>query len=1764
MPDIQYRLAHLRDPGRQTCLHTQFESRVVQFPTALALCHQDACLTYLGLNQAANRVAHILRAWGVGPGSLVAVCIERSTDLVVAILGTLKAGAGYVPLDPLYPHERLAFMLHNAQPAALVTRARLERSLPEQTVPVLRLDRDLAVLAEAPDRNPNLPATADQLAYVIYTSGSTGQPKGVCVPHRGVSNLLADFDHRQVSGAGQAWSMWTSASFDVSVYEIFGALTSGGTLHLPPEEVRAEPAAFSAWLAARRIHSAYLPPFMVRDFAAWLHQPGHTSHLRRLLVGVEPIPDQVLKDIGAAIPGLTIINGYGPTETSICATALTLDDAPARTGNTPIGTAVHNTSTHVLDRSGHPVPSGQAGELFLGGTGVAWGYLYQPGLTAERFVPDPFSARPGARLYRTGDLVRELEDGQLEFLGRADHQVKIRGFRVEPGEIESVLRRQPEVLEAVVVAHERQPGDRRLVAYVVPDPTPAGQDSEKPASPRAGLVGDLRRYLADRLPSHMVPALFVVLPGLPVSPNGKLDRQALPAPDWQRPEVDTVYAPPATPTQVAVAATWCRVLGLARVGIHDDFFALGGHSLAVIQVMAQLRAETGIELPITALFDQPTVAALAATIDTRGPQGSAAWPNSAVATVDALETIQPAPRTGPLPLAVPQEQVWLLQQLYPDTRQYHFQATLRLRGQLDVAALAWSLQEIVHRHEIFRTTFPAPNGRPEQVIHEAWPVTLAPVDLRHLSPAERSAAVEAWLHQEFQRPFALDQLPLVRWTLLRLGPDEHILVHVEHHLVHDGWSFNLFLRELTTLYRAAVGGLPSPLPALSLQFADYAAWQQRWVHGTEAQAQLAYWRAQLHGGPGLLELPTDRPRPATPSFRGAAPRVELPLELCDALRAFSQREGVTLFMTMLTAFLIVLHRYTGQTDLVVGSGVANRRRREVEEVIGMLINMAVLRADLAGHPSVRALMQRVRACTLGAYENQELPFEKVVEALHPERNPSHNPIFQVAFSFHDSPMAELVWPGVQVELVEGLSNESAKFDLNVVAIPRREQRLGQRQDHAPAGITLAWEYSTDLFTASTIERMLGHYQRVLRAMVGDPEQAIDDLDLLDDAERQQVVSDWNATGAAWVSQCVHKQFEAQVTRRPEALALVMGDERLTYAALDARANRLGWYLRARGVGPEVRVAVCLARSPALVVAELAILKAGGAYVPLDPAYPTERLRTMIADAGAIVVLSQPEVLDRHPDLQRLAVPVLDLTTIQSELYRFAAENITSGVTLHNLAYVIYTSGSTGKPKGVAVEHGSLANLVGWHLASFGVTAADRATQMAGPGFDAAVWEIWPYLAAGAGIEIVPEETRLSARALRDWLVAQGSTIAFVPTPVAESLIGLTWPSPCVLRWLLTGGDRLHAYPAADLPFTLVNNYGPTENTVVATSGVVVANLASSETGAADSTATAASASAPSIGRAISNVRSYVLDGRGAPVPVGIPGELWLGGSGVARGYLGDPAQTADRFRPDPFGPAPGGRLYRTGDLVRWRAAGDLEFLGRVDDQVKVRGFRIELGEITAALQQHSGVQQAFVAAPRDEQGRPYLAAYVVPQDGQLGDASGLRDFLAARLPDHMLPAAWTFLDALPMTPNGKVDRKALPQPAQPASPGTALVPPRTALEETVATHWAAVLGLDQVGVFDNFFALGGHSLLAAELVARLRDACHVALPLRALFDAPTVAGLAAKLDEVAGEHTQSASPAVPSSMISRAALLAQLDELSDDEVDALLAELEAEGEEWDD
>jgi amino acid adenylation domain-containing protein len=699
--------------------------------------------------------------------------------------------------------------------------------------------------------------------------------------------------------------------------------------------------------------------------------------------------------------------------------------------------------------------------------------------------------------------------------------------------------------------------------------------------------------------------------------------------------------------------------------------------------------------------------------------------------------------------------------------------------------------------------------------------------------------------------------------------------------------------------------------------------------------------------------------------------------------------------------------------------------------------------------------------------------------------------------------------------------------------------------------------------------MIGHYQRVLRAMLANPEQAIDDLDLLDGAERQQVVSDWNATGAAWVPQCVHQQFEAQVTRRPEALALVMGDERLTYADLNVQANRLGWYLRARGVGPEVRVVVCLARSPALVVAQLAILKAGGAYVPLDPAYPTERLRTMIADAGAIVVLSQPEVLDRHPDLQRLAVPVLDLTTIQSELQGFTAEYVTSAVSQHNLAYVIYTSGSTGKPKGVAIEHGSLANLVGWHLASFGVTAADRATQIAGPGFDAAVWEIWPYLAAGAGIEIVPEETRLSAPVLRDWLVAQGSTIAFVPTPVAEGLIGLTWPSPCALRWLLTGGDRLHAYPAADLPFTLVNNYGPTENTVVATSGVVrgpdtVANLAASEAGAPDSAGPAASASAPSIGRPISNVRSYVLDGPGTPVPVGIPGELWLGGSSVARGYLGDPAQTADRFRPDPFGQAPGGRLYRTGDLVRWRAAGDLEFLGRVDDQVKVRGFRIELGEITAALQQHSGVQQAFVAAPRDEQGRPYLAAYVVPQDGQLGDASGLRDFLAARLPDHMLPAAWTFLAALPMTPNGKVDRKALPQPAPPASPGTAAVPPRTALEETVATHWAAVLGLDQVGVFDNFFALGGHSLLAAELVARLRDACHVALPLRALFDAPTVAGLAAKLDGMAGEHAQPASPAVPTTMTSRTALLAQLDDLSDDDVDALLAELGAAGEEWDD
>jgi amino acid adenylation domain-containing protein/FkbM family methyltransferase len=1377
----------------------------------------------------------------------------------------------------------------------------------------------------------------------MYTSGSTGTPKGVMVEHRQVLAFLHGFEQVAPGGEGCIGAAVCPFGFDVSVWECFSMLCFGGTLHIILAEVLTAPRQFVHYLVDHRITSAYIPPTLLSDVASHLEQRDQIV-LKRLLVGVEPLQQGTLQRFRNLSEQMHIVNGYGPTETTVCATLFSFRTATEPDHRTPIGTGIYGYEVYLVDANMQPVTMGIPGELLIGGAGLARGYINRPELTAERFIPHPFSTVPGACLYKTGDLARCLPDGNLEFLGRIDHQVKIRGFRIELGEIEVVLDQHPAVRQAVVLAREDFPGDKRLVAYVVLNQEQAPMSSE------------LRSFLRKQLPDYMVPSAFVLLDTLPLTRNGKVDRRALPTPDAVKSEFVEAFVTPRGPVEEVLAGIWAEVLGLERVSVHDSFFDLGGHSLKASQIIYRVRDALHIELPLRSIFETPSVAELATIIekDDRGDPSL------------QLSPIQSIPRDSDLPLSFSQERVWFIQQLEPTNIAYNFQVTLRLTGLLDVAALERSLSEIVRRHEIYRTTFPTIDGQPVQVIHQPQPVQLPMVELQALPEREREVEAQRLISKEIQKPFDLTQLPLIRWTLLSLSEQEHVLVHIEHHLLHDGWSFNVFLRELLELYQAFSVGAPSPLPDLAIQFVDFARWQRQWIQGQVAETHLAYWKEKLADSLPVLALPSDRPRPAVQSFQGAAAMVELPLNLCKLLRALSRQEGVTLFMTMLAAFVTLLHRYSGQHDLCVGSGIANRRGRETEGLIGMIINHVVLRTDLSGNPMVRELLDRVCEITLEASTHQDLPFEKVVDALQPKRDPSHNPLFQVSFSFHDAPMPDLELPGLTINIMPMLNNGSAKFDLNVIVIPHSEQRVGLRLGAEADGLTVGWEYNTDLFDETTITRMSGHYQTLLESIVADSTRRISDLPLFTEAERHQLLMEWNGTARDYPhDQCLHQLFEAQVERTPDTVAVVFEDEQLTYRDLNRRANQLAHHLRALGVGPEVLVGICMERSLEIIVGILGILKAGGAYVPLEPTYPKERLAFMLQDIQAPVLLAQEGLVGRLPEL---VAQVLCLDTAWEAITRESEQNPGGGAIADGLAYVIYTSGSTGRPKGVMNTHRGVCNRLRWMQDVHRLTATDRVLQKTPFSFDVSVWEFfWP-LATGARLIVARPGGHQDPAYLVKLIAAERiTTLHFVPAMLQQFLEEQGLETCHSMRRVMCSGEALSIALQqrffSRLDAELHNLYGPTE------AAIDVTYWACEREGNRQTVP---------IGRPIANTQIYLLDSYLQPVPIGVPGELHIGGTGLARGYLNRPELTAEQFIPHPFSDERGARLYKTGDLARYAPDGSIEFLGRLDDQLKIRGFRIEPEEIESVLYQQKGVYEAAVLAREDVSGDKRLVAYLVP------------------------------------------------------------------------------------------------------------------------------------------------------------------------------------------
>jgi amino acid adenylation domain-containing protein len=2141
-------------PGPE-CIHELFEQQVKRTPDAISVIFNGEQITYEELDRKANQLAHHLRALGVGAETLVGICTERSIKMVIGLLGILKAGGAYVPLDPAYPKERLAFVLEDASLPVLVTQTSLRDKLPEHRARAVYLDTEWDIIAQ--ERMDNLASGVREsnLAYVIYTSGSTGRPKGVAIEHRSPVVLLhwAKDAFVEEDWAGVLAS--TSICFDLSVFELFVPLSWGGkvilaenALHLPHLP------------AAEEVTLINTVPSAMTEL---LKADGVPASVRTVNLAGEALPGALVRRIYERDSIRQVFNLYGPSEDTTYSTYTLVERSD--TGSPTIGRPIANTQVSLLDANFQLVPVGLRGELHIGGAGLARGYLNRPDLTAEKFLPDPFSTEPGARLYRTGDVARYVEGGIIDFLGRMDNQVKIRGFRIELGEIEAVLRQHDAVKQALVVVREDIQGDKRLVAYVVPMTQSALRSHE------------LRDYLKEKLPDYMVPQAFVIMSAFPLTQNGKVDRRALPAPA-RRCASEGEFIAPRDPFEEEVAAIWASVLGLQEVGIHSNFFELGGHSLLGMQVISRLRNAFQIDLPVRRLFESPRVADLAECIRQERVE-------KMYMQAPPIEKIN---REGKLPLSFSQWRLWFLDQLMPDNSAYNIFQALRLTGPLDVEALRQSFNEIVRRHEVLRTYFAKEGEEPVQVIVPSLTLDLPLTDISSLPPSAQESSIRQMAIEEARRKFILAEVPLLRTTLLKLNDQAHVLFLNIHHIISDDWSVRVFIREISSLYKAFSGHLPSPLDELPIQYADFAQWQHQWLKGEVLESQLSYWMKQLSPPLPVLDLPTDRLRPAVQTHRGAHHQVELSASLTSDLKTMGFQEGTTLFMNLLAAYAAVLHRCSGQEDIIIGIPIANRTRVEIEGLIGFFVNLLVPRISVAGNPSYRELLQRVREVVLDAYDHQELPFEKLVEGLQLERDMSRPPVRQVAFSFTNArvqpvelphlkisplptetgmsklditlfmweqerklkgvieynadlfeaatiarfsdylkmtleemiahphqpilkfpplvkslqrppakkekirPIAEpiedksrtayaasnltegqlLFWfsqklrPEVQLyfdrvvttftingevdrphfqrafqklidhsdalrsvivevdgipqrkvrerlpfvvnyldfsdfsdppsvleewieeQLVNRSNLEKRLFDcallkiaesqfiwyLNVhhiitdlwsealivrlvsdyyrrsiegeldstqslppfqdyvdyergyrasdhyreaeeywkqklsnaanlirfyrtdaasqtllsqrvssdlgeersLRIAQAANRLGlfspavvflatlfaylhrltddrtlrvgssfanraepfkqtlgllfnicplqvdisggetfnslarklqlelvqtakyqnypvrnpvdnkvydinftyqnvsfpdfgglpaqvkliysgysnysfalQVRDFEAAGrFVLDFDFNGDAFNDQQRRQSIAHFLHLLDAFLADSHQPLHNASMFSSEELASLVTEFNRTQADYPQdQGFSELFEAQGERTPEAIAASYEGERITYAEMNRRANRLARALVGEGVGADQVVALLAERSIDFLIAVIAVFKAGGAYLPLDPRYPAARALQVLEQSKVSVVVAANALLPAiESALEKTSSENRPrLFPIEELLERDLAEaNFPPRCTPHNLAYVIYTSGSTGVPKGAMIEHKGMLNHLYAKLADLNLAAADVVAQTASQSFDISVWQFLAVLLVGGRIHIFRDEVAHDPVGLLEQVESEGISIVEVVPSLMHAMLDQMGaaepfhPRPSRLRWLLATGEALPPelcrrwfahYPG----IPLLNAYGPTECSDDVTHYPIYE-------------APPENTAYMPIGHPVSNLRAYVLSRDLQPVPIGIAGELHIGGVGVGRGYLNDPKRTVEVFIPDSFGQEPGARLYKTGDLARYQANGCIEFLGRGDHQVKIRGYRIELDEIASVLNQCPAVREAVVMAREDRPGNKQLVAYITANRQATLSVSGLRSFLREQLPDYMVPSAFVILGALPLTPNGKIDRKALPAPDPAQVVGQEdFVAPRSSLEQLLAEIWTDLLGIEQVSAHDNFFELGGHSLLATQLLSRLQKTLPVKLALRTVFESPTIAKLAAALSreqrEMANEDQELA-----------AQILSKMSQLSEGEVEALL------------
>jgi amino acid adenylation domain-containing protein len=1634
------------------CVHELFEEQVRKRPEAEAVVQDGRELSYGELNRRANRLGHYLRELGVGQNARVAICLERGFEMIVGLLAVLKAGGACVPLDPAYPAQRLNYMLADSALVALLTQESLAGRFNEisPAVPLLDLEN-----ASPWSREPatNLErigtgVTPEHLAYVIYTSGAAGRPTGVMIEHGGLRNLAA----AQIKGFAvepdSRVLQFAPLSSDACVFEGVMALCQGASLYLLPQGEAPAGEALTERLKRDKITHAVLPPAVL----ASLPKEADLSAVHTLVVA----GDIVSRDLASCwAHGRRLISVYGPTEGTVCATMHECN--PEESGEPPIGRPIANTRVYILDGHGEPVPAGVVGELYIGGAGIARGYLNRPELTAERFLTDRFVGDVAARMYRTGDLGRWQPDGTIEFVGRNDSQVKIRGFRVELGEIEARLAEHAGLRNAVVMAREDTAGDKHLVAYYT-----CRESSEW----GAGGMGaeELRTHLAASLPEHMIPEAYVRLEKLPLTANGEVDRKALPATEGEAFGSRT-YEAPEGKIETTIAGIWADVLKVQRVGRQDDFFELGGHSLPAVQVAVRLRQALGVEVGLMDVFEEPVLRDFARGVES----ARRSW----------LPAITGAERVGRVPLSFAQQRLWFLAQMEGVSKAYNVPLGLRLRGRLDKVALKRALDRIVARHESLRTTFAMVEGEPRQRIAPVKESHFHLLELDLRQQKDPQSELDRLVAEEAKADLDLKVGPLIRGRLIRLTDEEHVLLITMHHIVSDGWSMGLLFKELSTLYGAFVRGEEDPLAELAVQYADYAVWQRKWMEGEVLKKQAEYWKKNLEGAPELLELPTDRVRPAQQDYAGGALPVMLNDKLTEGLRELSARHGTTLYMTLLAGWAMLVGRLSGQQDVVIGTPVANRGRVEIENLIGFFVNMLVVRVDMSGRPTVGEMLARVKRQAIAAQQHQDIPFEQVVELVQPVRSLAHSPLFQVMFGLQDAKEDRPQLPGLEIGLLESSPHVVSKFDLTLSL-----QDSGTRIE---GGV----EYATALFEPSTVERYLGYFTKLLEGMVAGGEgQAVDELVMLEDAERRQVVHEWNRTetedqGAG----CLDEMFEEQVEKTPEAVAVEFGERTLSYAELNAQANRLAHYLRGLGVKPDTRVAVCMESGLEMIVASLGVLKAGGACVALDPQYPEEQLRYMLEDSAPLALLSQRHLQELFAGIK----PSLQLVDLSADCpwKEYSSRNPThtlNGLLASRLAYVMYPG---GKGKGVGIEHRNAANLIGRAQQWFGSEALKRTLVSTALNLELAGYEYLVPLTLGATVVIVSSALELLQRDL-------GVTMIHTGPSVMRALLEAN-KVPATVRVVNLGAEAVNRRLVERIFATteverVCQVYGPAETTRYATWG----GMKRGEEFAGQS------------GRAIGNTRVYVLNEEKEPVPVGVVGELYIGGAGVGRGYVNGEELTAERYVADPFVEKNGERMYQTGEMGRWREGGRIELMGGKESQVKIRSHRIEVGEIEEGLEEHAGIGEAVVVAREEAGGEKRLVAYyrVVEGEGTELGAEELRKYLSGKLAEYMVPAGYVRLEKLPRRGNGEVDRKALPAPEGEAYGVRGYEAPEGEIETAVAGIWREVLRVERVGRQDNFFALGGASLLAVQVIARLRQGLGVEVGVDALFAHPVLAAFA--------------------------------------------------------